>query len=295
MRHAFLITCYKDVGMLQNLVNDALRIKTSKIFICIIKGSEDFNKITLNKFRKYNKRVNISFFYSKWGSVNHYNAFISLLNKAMKSKCNYFHWLDNRTQIIVNREKFINFFEKNKNYSFLDIFKIPSKKWKFYSGGLDRIKYYHLTDLINLDFKNNKYLFSILNFFYIFIQKFLLINRLHFKKYYGGQGFLSLSLNAAKYIIQHYKFYKKRLKSTFLAEEIISHTILMNAPKKIRHKIINKNLIYQNWSRKHNEVPAILDYKDLKYIKNPKKSYIFARKFSSKIKSSQSLKNFFKF
>jgi hypothetical protein len=60
----------------------------------------------------------------------------------------------------------------------------------------------------------------------------------------------------------------------------------MNAPKKIRHKIINKNLIYQNWSRKHNEVPEILDYKDIKYIKNPKKSYIFARKFSSKIKSS---------
>lgn len=281
--------------MLQSLVKDVVKIKASKVFICILHESLDFKKKTLNKFKKYNKRIYISFFNSKWGSVNHYNAFIKILNKAVKNKCNYFHWLDNRTQIIVNKKKFINFFKRNKNYSFLDIFKLPSKKWKLYAGGIDRIKYYHLTDLINLDFKCNKYLFTTLNYIYVFLQKLLFINRLHFKNYYGGQSFASLSLNAAEYIIYRYKSYKKIFKSTFLAEEIISHTILMNAPKKVKTKIVNKNLIYQNWSRKYNEVPAILDSNDIKFIKKPKKNFIFARKFSSQFKTSQSLKKSFKF
>ena len=136
--------------------------------------------------------------------------------------------------------------------------------------------------------QNNNKLFMILDCLFILIQKLFFINRLNFKKYYGGVGYFSFSLEAANYLIENYEKIKQKFQNTFLAEEIISQTLFLNSQRSLRKNIKNKTLIYQNWIKKGGEVPAILDNKDLILIKN-KKKYIFARKFDSRFPETEDL------
>lgn len=279
MKHAFLITCYNDIEILNLLIRDISKIKSSIIFLSIDESKpEFFEKVKSNLKNKiiYTHRTN-------WASVNHYNAFIKILNKAIKKKCNYFHWVDGRTRIVVKANFFKSFFNKNKKFSFIEYNKLPFKHWKYINANLNRIKYYHLTDHVNL--KKNKFMY-LLNYFFILLQKLFFVNRAIFKQYYGGVGFCSLSSEAAKYLVLKYKIIKKNFNYTFAAEEIISQTILLNSNDQIKKFIINKKLIYQNWSKKYGEIPGILDLKDLKKIRCKKINYIFARKFSSNVEQS---------
>lgn len=295
MKHAFLITCYKDIKALNNLVNDIKKIKKAKIFINADKQQKNF----VNQLKLLKKKNNLHINYDKrnWGSVKHYNAFIKILNVAIRQDCSYFHWIDGRTRIIVKPKYFSIFFKKNNKKTFIPYFKLPY--WRINSsvikkivhnilinGGINRVKYFHIVDYIKM--QNNSKLFIILNCLFILIQKLFFINRLSFKKYYGGVGYFSFSLEAANYLTKNYKKIKKKFHNTLLAEEIISQTIFLNSHKSLKRNIINKTLIYQNWIKKNGEVPAILDNKDLIKIKN-KKKYIFARKFDSRFSETEDL------
>ena len=286
MKHAFLITSYNDIEILNLLINDISKIKNSMIFLSIDKNKLEFLKKIKSKFK--NRKIYTHS--ANWASVKHYNAFIKILNIAIKKKCNYFHWIDGRTRIVVNATFFKEFFNKNKKFSFINYKKLPYKYWKYINANLNRIKYYHLVDYINL--KKNKFAY-LLNYFFILLQKIFFVNRVIFKQYFGGVGFCSLSSEAAKYLTLKYKTIKEKFNYTFTAEEIISQTILLNSNDQIKKYIINKTLIYQNWSKKYEEIPGILDSSDLKKIKNKKKIYIFARKFSSSVKQSVILGNNF--
>jgi hypothetical protein len=289
MIHGFLITCYKDAVNLNNLIKDILKIKNSKIYISA--DTKDINFIKQIRFIKKKYEHNLKIFYHNmnWGSINHYNAFIKLLNVAILEKCNYFHWIDGRTRIVVKPMKFLEFFEKNKKKTFIEYRKIPNDHWRIknngikryihnvlYDGLINRVKYFYTTELIN--YQKNKLLFIIINFLFIILQKAFFVNRLFYKKYYGGVGFFSLSFSAAIYLHHKYKIIRSRLSNTFGAEEIISQTILLNSNADIRNNIKNRSLIYQNWKKKNNEIPRILNKIDFLKIKI-KNKYIFARKF----------------
>jgi hypothetical protein len=295
MKHAFLITCHKDIGALNYLINDVIKIKGAKIFINVDKKQKNFVKQI--KLIKKKNNLYISYDERNWGSVKHYNAFIKILDKAIKENCNYFHWIDGRTRIIVNKKYFLKFFKKNEKITFIEYFRLPYWKIKkeglkkfiheiLIKGGINRIKYFHIIDYINI--QNNKKLFIFFDFLFILIQKLFFINRLSFKQYYGGVGYFSLSFETANYLIKNYKKIIKKFNNTLLAEEIISQTILLNANESLKKNIKNKTLIYQNWTKKKGEIPGILDIKDLKKIGN-KKKYIFARKFDSRFSETEDL------
>jgi|LakMenEpi03Aug12_release.lakeMendotaPanAssembly.Ray.scaffolds.fasta_scaffold426434_1 hypothetical protein len=295
MKHAFLITCYKDIKALNNLISDIKKIKKTKIFINADKQQKNF----IHQLKLLKKKNNLYITYDKrnWGSVKHYDAFIKILNIAIRQDCNYFHWVDGRTRIVVKQKYFSNFFQRNKKKTFINYFKLPY--WRIngpiikkivhnilINGGINRVKYFHIVDYMKM--QNNNKLFMILNCLFILIQKLFFINRLVFKKYYGGVGYFSFSLEAANYLIENYEKIKQKFHNTFLAEEIISQTIFLNSHRSLKINIKNKTLIYQNWIKKNGEVPAILDSKDLKKIKN-KKKYIFARKFDTRFSETEDL------
>ena len=297
MRHAFLITCYKDIENLDHLINDILKIKNSRIYISADTKNKNFIKqIELIK-KKYKKNLYICFHQMNWGSIKHYDAFIKMLNIAIKDNCKYYHWIDGRTRIIVKPNKFIKFFRINKKITFIQYKQIPNNAYRIkkskikkiihdiiIDGFINRVKYFHITDFLNI--QRYKILFLLINFLFIFLQKIFFINRLSYKKYYGGVGYFSFSQSAANYLYKKYNHIKIKFKNTFIAEEVISHTILLNSANKIKKNIKKNNLIYQNWN-KLNEIPAILSMEDYKKIKN--KNYIFARKFSSNNIESQKL------
>lgn len=298
MRHAFLITCYNDIINLNHLIKDILKIKNSKIYISADTKNKNFIKqIELIK-KKYKKNLYICFHQMNWGSIKHYNAFIKILNIAIKDNCKYFHWIDGRTRIIVKPDKFIKFFSKNKKITFIQYKQIPNDAYRikhskikkiihdiFVDGFINRVKYFYLIDFFNM--RRYKILSILINTLFIILQKIFFINRLFYKKYYGGTGYFSFSQLSANYLYKKYNLIKNKFKNTFIAEEIISHTILLNSPNKIKKNIKNNILIYQNWTKKFNEIPAILSMEDYKKIKN--KNYIFARKFSSNNIGSQKL------
>ena len=279
-----------DFENLNSLVNDMIKINNSQIFINVNRNFISFDNKVKKFYKNKSKRIHLFNYNSKWGSVRHFDAFIQILNFALKKKCDYFHWIDGRTMIVVSSEKFIKFF-RNKNLSYVEINPIPYKGWKYYNGGLNRIKYYHLTDFLKFDIKKYKYLFFILNHIFIFLQKIFFVNRLIFDKNFGGQAYVSLSLTAAKYLKKEYNKVKKNYKNTLMADETITQTILSNADNKLKNNLINRCLVYHNWSKKFGENPGILDIKDLKKIINSKKKFIFARKFYSKLKANNILKN----
>ena len=296
MKHAFLITCYKDFETLNDLIEDIQKIKNSKIYI-----SADSKSITfIKKLKLIKKKSYLDITKRQFGSVKHYKDFIKLLETALRDKCDYFHWVDGRTRIIQKSSKFQNFFKKNKHKTFIQSFLLPNKKWGItkpiikkilhkiiYNNGINRVKYYHLTEIINI--QKNKFLFLFASLIFILIQKIFCINRLNFKNYYGGVGYFSLSVNAANYLINVFKKIKDNFNNSFIAEEIISQTILKNSPNNIRRSIVNRSLIYQNWKYKNIEYPGILSLKDLKFLK--KKKFFFARKFDSNYKETKILHN----
>ena len=171
MKHAFLITCYKDIGTLKDLIEDIKKIKNSKIYISADSKNELFiKKLKLATQKNY---LDITKTKRQFGSVKHYKDFIKLLEIALGEKCNYFHWIDGRTRIIKKNLVFQSFFQKNKHKTFIQSFLLPSKNWS-YSGsvikkiihkiiinnGINRIKYFHLTEIIDAR-KNKSFFFSI--------------------------------------------------------------------------------------------------------------------------------------
>ena len=125
MKHAFLITCSKDIKNLNNLINDILKIKDSRIYISADLEDNNFVKQIKLIRKKYKNNLHIYFHKMNWGSIKHYNAFIKILNVAIRQDCNYFHWVDGRTRIVVKLKYFSDFFEKNKKKTFLNYFKLP--------------------------------------------------------------------------------------------------------------------------------------------------------------------------
>lgn len=279
MIHAFLITAYRDASALEGLIIQILKIKGAKIYINIDARSQELISRIINfleskdKSRIYlqsNKKVH-------WGGFEHLNIFIELLNLAIEDQCEYFHTLTGQCRLTQTIQEFEDFFEKNKALSFIENFKLPTKSWPG-NGGLNRIKFFQLYDL--LDAKKPGKFFKRLNKHFIHLQKLLLVNRLKNTDYFGGSGYFSISKEAGKYLLAKFLIQRNQYKNTFCPEEVAPQTILLNSPLNIKKNIVNDNLRYVLWEDKYGEIPGILDEKDLGLLLE--KKYFFARKIHSK-------------
>lgn len=280
MVHAFLITAYRDLESLKSLVNLIMEIPNAKIYLNIDKRSI---KLIENVEIFLTEKNYIGIHLKKdtvvhWGGFNHLKVFMDMLEIALEDQCDYFHTLTGQCRITQSKDDFLNFFAQNKKHSFIEYSRLPCDFWPG-NGGLNRVKFYQLYDLI--DAKKYMKLFKRLNKHFIHIQKLLLINRIKNKIYYGGSSYFSLSKEAALYMNEHFKAIQSEFKHSFCSEEIAPHTILLNAPNFIKEKIINDNLRYVLWRAKNGETPGILDEENLQEVKN--KKYFFARKFDSVI------------
>jgi hypothetical protein len=283
MRHAFLITAYRDWGALKSLIEQLLKFENSKIYVNIDKRSfqliENLEVLISNyqHTRIYLRKNEVI----HWGGYSHLLAFVDLMNEALKDKCDYFHTMTGQCRITKPTLEFLDFFEKNKTNSYIEHFPLPHKSWPG-NGGLDRVKFHQLYD--QLDAKKYPKIFRRLNKHFIHLQKFLRINRLKSNVYYGGSSYFSLSKEACIFLLEGFLSRKNEFKNTFCPEEIAFHTILLNAPKVINRNLVNSNLRYVLWEEKNGEIPGILDDVDLDIIKD--KRYFFARKFDSTISKS---------
>jgi hypothetical protein len=278
LTHAFLITAYKDEEQLSSLVTQLLKYD-SLIYIHIDKKSKSLQKNFRDRYAG-NDRVKIIADPVKvyWGGFSHLNAILILLEKAYENPANSrFHLLSGQDLPIRSKKDFDAFFEINGHKEYITNFKLPAPQWQ--NGGLDRIKYYHLNDILD----PKKYFFPRINGRFIRLQKWLGMKRKqpsYISDYYGGGTWWTLRREAVNEIMS---FTKKHpdfvscFKHTYCGEEIFFQTILCNS--KLKVSIISEDLRYIDWSAPDGKFPPVLDESYLE--KMYQKEIFFARKFDS--------------
>lgn len=287
MKHAFLITAYRDFFSLESSIDQLLKINESMIFITVDKKQKKFIKqIQENSNFLHNSRVQWRFdLIINWGSYSHVQAYLDMCERALNHEAEYFHSMTGQCKIIVSPSEFCKFFNGNKN-SYIEYFKLPRKGWDGKQGGLARIKYWQLYDLI--DAKKYGKLFKRLNQYIVSIQKALRFSRLEKSThYFGGSGYWSLHVSVILEILDMKNIAKNKWRHTFCPEESIYQTILLNSLNK--SSLVNDNLRYVVWNKQHNEIPGILD--ESNFVKIKASNCLFARKFDSQI-SKKLLKKF---
>jgi hypothetical protein len=280
MRHAFLVTAYRDYTTLCSLVDQLLELPDSRIFINI----DGRSKGLIHQFTKHlktlnNPRIDLQIQEVRWGSYEHFDVFMQMAQKALNINCEYFHTITGQCRIVKPIATFEAFFEENENKNYIQHFPLPDVNWNGKGEPrLDRIKYYQLHDVF--DARKLGIVFRVLNSSFKAVQKLIGINRLKDRQYYGGIVYFSINKRAMQYLIHEWKEIESEFKYTFCCEETVPQTILLNSPDELKGTMINFDLRYMLWESQHGENPGILDEGNLEEVQ--KLEYLIARKFDSR-------------
>jgi hypothetical protein len=280
MKHGFLITAYRDFESLKGLIEQLLGLPDSHIFINIDGRSKALISQTMNYLlRLNNPRVYLQTQVVRWGSYEHMDVFMQLAQLAFDKRCEYFHTITGQCRIIKPISEFEDFFRQNQGKSYIQYFGLPDENWNgLGEPRLDRVKYYQLHDL--LDARKWGIFFIGINTLFIQIQKWIGIDRLQDRKYYGGIVYFSINKLAMEYLLSQWPNLENEFRLTFCCEETAPQTILLNAPDTIRNTLVNFDLRFILWTTQHGENPGLLDESNLKQIQEG--NYLFARKFDSR-------------
>ena len=284
MKHGFLITAYRDFDALQGLFEQISNLSDAYIFINI----DGRNKALIAKTKNYlltinNPRIYLQTQVVRWGSYEHMDVFMQLAQLALNSGCEYFHTITGQCRIIKPISEFEDFFKQNQGKSYIQYFGLPDENWNgIGEPRLDRIKYYQLHDL--LDARKWGIFFVGINTIFIQIQKWIRVDRLKARKYYGGIVYFSINKVAMTYLLSKWHIIEHEFRLTFCCEETAPQTILLNAPESIRKTLVNFDLRFILWATQYGENPGLLDESNLQQILES--NYLFARKFDSRYSKS---------
>lgn len=214
-----------------------------------------------------------------WGDCSQIQAEMSLFEEAAKGKYDYFHLLSGVDLPIKPMKEIGDFFDQHPNMVFMDC--VPEEP-----SHLNRIRYctnyYHFMEAGTLPFGSK--VLSHIGRFLVAVQKSLGISRCDKDgfKMYKGDNWVSLSRDAAEYLLSRKDFIFKRFSYCCCPDEIYKQTVLMNSPF--------RNSVYQpenpnqrarlrliDWDRGHPYVWTMADKEEILASGN-----FFARKFSTK-------------
>lgn len=102
---------------------------------------------------------------------------------------------------------------------------------------------------------------------------------------YGGEAHFAFPVEVIRYMLNFIKDNPKFLnffKHTYMPDEVIFQTLIMNSP--FKNMVINNPLKYIDWSKPEAGLPAILKEEDFDKLSNSK--MLFARKFDINTDSS---------
>lgn len=259
MRHAILMTVYKDAELINFLLNKFYC--DFDIYIHIDKKSS----LTANQIIKSPKIRVYKEFSIKWGGNNHTKAILMLLAESRKKNYDYYHIVTGQ-DVCLDPKNIDSYLEYG--YSYLEFFKIPSKGFS-YNGGLWRVQYFCFFDVFNA---KNPWQYKLIKYLIKFQHKLHLIRKRDYSKLWGGSGYCSLYKKDVEVILQESSQWSSYFKHTFCSEEFLFQTILCNSPRK--DFIINNNLRYIDWSSLN--PPKIWGNNDIDKIL--KSNMLFARK-----------------
>lgn len=270
MRQGILITAYRDIPMLEKLVN--YFDNDFEIFVHIDKRCKERlspieGKDHLHIFRNYAV---------DWGDYKHMLAIVMQMREAFKyTELEYFHLVTGSDYPTIPLAQFKSFCEEHRDDNFLEHFPLPHADWGA-EGGLNRIQYWWLRP------NSTRTYGAWLTHKSVNLQRRLGIKR-SFKYFggnlYGGGTYWSVSRKAVgsalEYLNQH-PDYLRRFRMTSIAEEICLPTLWCNSGI----PLINNHMRYIDWGT-DGANPQVLTEKD--YDSIIASGALFARKIESTI------------
>jgi len=279
MRHAYLITVYKEPTQLIDLV-DSLDGPDSTFHIAVdakssLCGDARIGELSARANVRLSSDIRIN-----WGGYSHLRALVRLLGAAVdEGRFDYAHALSGQCFPLTSARERDLLLESRGLKEHLTVFELPSQTWS--GGGTDRYELYHLNDL--LDPKGRW--FGKVNPRFLGLQRKLGFKRkkpAFFPQVYGGGTWWSIEREAANYVIGFVRENPgalKRFRHTHCPEEIFFHSALMNS--RFRDQVANDDLRYVDWEYRNGSCPAYLDEADFDRAAGSGK--LFARKFDSTI------------
>ena len=268
-----MVTAYKDIDRLKILTD--LFDDDFSFYIHIDKKS----RIAKEEIELLENAKNVHFisreYNVNWSGFNHTKCILLLSKEALKDKrIKYIHLISGQDYPIKSCQEIKDLLVKKNGAEFLAHFELPTKNWPASNGGLNRVDYFHLYNLLNVKTKMG----SKINSAFVKIQKKLHLkrNREHLPKLYGGWSWWTLSYPCLKYVIDYTEknpLFFKRFEYTAMACEMYFQTIIMNSP--FKKNVINNDLRYIVFNE-GNPNPNILDESDYEGIVSS--DAIFARK-----------------
>ncbi|MDE5680304.1 MAG: hypothetical protein K2I01_07765, partial [Lachnospiraceae bacterium] len=140
MRHAMLITAYKDMNLLYELCKIYCDKFDFDCFIHIDKRTK-VKKEVVNKLRSIGNVVVVQKYKVKWGSYYHPMAFVYLLQLAQTEQYDFYHCISANTFVGKNKKQFYDFFEEHKNNNFVEIISFKGNESE--AAISEWYKYYH--------------------------------------------------------------------------------------------------------------------------------------------------------
>lgn len=209
-----------------------------------------------------------------WGGFNHLKAALLLARQALSHRVDYLHFITGQDYPVKPIDTIVATGATQVNY--LHTFPLPSDRtWQADAGGLARVDRFRPYD--RFDYRTT-YGYRAIKLFQR-AQKILPVRRrLPDLPLYGGSSYWSLTRDCVAYLLGYLDEnprLMRRFEHTFTPEEILPQTVLMNSS--FASTIVNDNLRYLVWERRHGSKPAILDGSDFDDI--VASSALFARKF----------------
>lgn len=275
---ALIITAHRDVEALELLV-ELFKFRFF-IFINVDKRSPLAKSPRLWELQDSKNVQVINKFSPRWGSralLDVHLYFWELCNSMKEFR--YIHFISGEDFPIISPDDIYNYFE-NTSKDYIYNFPLPSYSIWGGEGGLERIKYYHLYDV--LDLKKNGRLNGIFIKLQILLNKMFGFSRQGLNQgylYYGGSDWYSISRDSLPLLSLSYKdniSLYKNLRWSFCAAELYAHTVLMNSRRS--SNVVNDNLRYIYFGGGKFASPLTLSEKDYGNLCSSKK--LFARKFT---------------
>lgn len=267
MRHAFIITAYKDFGFLKKTVE--IYLQEADCYIHVDKKA-DIPK----DFLEWANRTNGVYVYSKykinWGSYKHISAILYLMKEALgKGTYSYFHVISANSFINRPMQDVVRFFEESNNKNFLETVDLEEDdKEKILEPWYIYYHFLHIYDK-RTDFGNN------FDWYFCKVQKRLGIRRKTTYKY-KGLVYCHLTKATVEYVLEYVKKnpkYLGNLKLCNIGEEFFFQNILMYS--KFKDSVCSNHLFYTKWNE--GGVAQFLTEEDYEEIM--KEKYLFVRKF----------------
>lgn len=274
MKHAFIITAYKDFDLLERMLSIYTEKYDIDCYVHVDKRSRG-HKSVIRRLGANPNVVAISKYRVNWGSIYHPLCMMELLKVACEKCYDYYHFIPANAFIGVDPGEFHSFW-KDDGMSFIE--HIDFKGSASEKDLREWYEYYHFAHIYNKKGAHASLVDNI-EYYGIKIQKKLGIKR---KIDYDYKGYLycHLTNEAVSYVIGYlrtHREYIRQLKYCHVCEEFFFQNILLNSY--LSDKIVNDSLIFDDWSEGR-ERPAILNLSDYEAFLSSGK--IFLRKIEEK-------------